>query len=154
MGAISKISRRKFQKSKSRVQALSHESARKISEVIKASYKAKYPKHHRDRDRKIEIRTKNFQLTHLTKNSMVPKHPKCGKLGDVYVPMDIRDHPSHRTPGYPSDFELFSQLMKSKRISYYQHKLPTNLYQYSLEDKWVNDENNKGFLHSICVINH
>jgi hypothetical protein len=152
MGATSNIRRRKFLKSKSRVQALSHESAKTISGVIKASYKAKYPRHHRAG--KIEIKTKNFQLTHLSKYSMMPKHPKCGKLGDVYVPMDIRDHPSNCAPGCPSDFELFFQLMKSKRISYYQHNLPTHSYQYCLEDKWVNDENNKGFLHSICVINH
>jgi hypothetical protein len=154
MGGTPKIRRRTFFKSKSLVQALSTDSAKIVCAAIKASYKAKHVRIHRDREGKIEIKTKNFQLTHLAKDSTVPKHPKCGKLGDVYVPMDIRDHPSHYAPGYRSDFELFFQLMKSKRICYYQHNFPTHLYQYSLEDKWINDENNKGFLHSVCVINH
>jgi hypothetical protein len=154
MGGTTKIPRKTFCKSKSLAQALKRDSAKTICGAIKASFKAKHSRHHREREGNIEIKTKNFKLTHLAKNSTVPKHPKCGKLGDVFVPMEIRDHPSHCAPGYGSDFELFFQLMKSKRISYYQHNLPTNLYEYSLEDKWINDENNKGFLHSVCVINH
>jgi hypothetical protein len=154
MGETPKIRRRTSFKRKSLAQALSIDSAKTICAAIKASFKAKYVRIHRDREGKIEIKTKNFKLTHLAKDSTVPKHAKCGKLGDVYVPMDICDHPSHYAPGYRSDFGLFLQLMKSKRISYYQHNVPTHFYKYSLEDKWINDENNKGFLHSVCVINH
>jgi hypothetical protein len=109
MAEIPKIHRKKIKKTETRARALSPSSAKKLCTFVKASYKAKYPKHHKDKHRKIEISTRIFQLTYLSRNFMAPKLPKCGRVCDVYLPIDLFDHPLHCPQGYHSDFELFFQ---------------------------------------------
>lgn len=106
---IPKTRRKKIKKTKTRARALSPSSAKRLCTVVKASYKAKYPKHHKDKHKKIEISTRIFQLKYLSRIFMAPKHPKCGRVCDVYVPTDLYDHPLHCSQGYNSDFEPFFQ---------------------------------------------